>query len=140
MQEEFEEITSIRFLKKFSTLIWACSNLPAIKVSTCLTQDHLFKLITPVTLSLLEGSLRKLSLKIADLNAILSVPYIKCWSAKPSVSKIYKMLTMNYILDSTGHYYLTRMCKICMKLFVLNKNILEQLKLLILLKMDRILS
>jgi hypothetical protein len=50
--EELKEISSTKFQKKFSILIWVCSNFPAMKVSTCLTQDHQFKLITPVTLSL----------------------------------------------------------------------------------------
>ena len=140
MQEGFEEITSTLFLKKFSTLIWVCFNLPAMKVFICLTQDHLFKLIIPVTLSLLDGSLRKLSLKIADLNAILSVLCIKCWLARLSLSKICRIQIMDSILDSTGHCYLTQMCRICMKLSVFNKNILEPQKLLILSKMDRILT
>ena len=140
MQEVYEEITLTLFLEKFSTLIWVWSKLPAMKAFISLTQDHLFKLITQVILNLLEELLQRLSMKIVGLNVILSVPYIKCWSAKPLVSKIYKMLTMNYILDSTGHCYLTQMCRICMKLSVFNKNILEPQKLLILSKMDRILT
>ena len=139
-QEELKETTSTQFLKKFSTRIWVCSNLPVMKVSTCLTQDHLFKLITPVTLSLLAELLERLSLKIADSNAILWVPYIKCLLAKLSLLKICRILIMLSILDSTGHCYLTRMCRIYMKLFASNKIISEQLKLLISFKMDRILS
>ena len=140
MQEVYEEITLTLFLEKFSTLIWVCSNLPAMKAFICLTQDHLFKLITQVTLSLSEDLLQKLYLKIADSNATSSVLFIKCWLAKLSLSKIYKILIMNYILDWTGYYYLTQIWNIFMKLFALNKNILEQLKFLILSKMGKILN